>query len=730
MPGQPMEHHPPFASEYPPGFVPQGVDMPPGMPVPQTGPPQQGMGMPQPVIPPVVPYEDGRQYEGRTPRPGFSPVIPQMYPHQGPPVIPDFGRYQEQQPGPTQYIYQQDPSSGGSADPYIPPRRGRTRSGSYTETGSTGSSPPIVVIPPPQGPQGVMMAPITRITHPSHSPSYTGSSSDTQQPWDGPHGPHMVLQDPSRPQSRPHSRQDSRHGSRYDSRPGSPHHHTILVPSAPQQQQPAVAMADPRHATDAPSRAGSHHAPAPITINIPPQPVAQPQQPVMMMPPSEGGHIIRIPGSSRSPSPSSRGQSSTPPRRSSSSRRSRLPHVIVQDQPTPHGTPAPPGVTIVQAPSRRPSSPHGSPQTSHIVVLPGRSHTRASSSYRDEGRHSPSVLRRPSHRTHTHHSPSPSRRDSPRTPIIVTDHPAPPPPQPPVFVTDTRRPRSPEYEHGTRRPRSPEYEHGTRRPRSPEHEHVTGRPRSPEYEHAIRRPRSPEYEHGTRRRRSPSYERDDRRRGSPSYERDRDDHRRRPRSYSRSRSRSPRRHGWFSSSRRHRHGRDSDSRSRSRSPRRRHGFGFGRSGRHGTRRRSRSYSPDSREYERAHRRRLTRGYSHSPRSGYARSPDRRRSYSESPPPRRRSPPFEEVRQHPPPRREPSFPPVPRSPDSRAAHGQIGRHSAPTIVQIGGHEGTQHTEDSQPHIVRIPSRQGKCNLENPLLIADPSIVYRYSSTSPY
>jgi hypothetical protein len=198
-------------------------------------------------------------------RPVFTPVIPPMVDDERQrPVIPPFADYRDEAQRPA-YGYQGPPS------------------GQYSRT----PSPPIVILPPP--PERYGPPTFTRITHPTHSPTDSGST-ETIQRYDEPYeGPPMVVQEPRRP--------------------SSPTHTTVVVPGGP--QPPVVPMED-RRRTRTPSRTDQVPSqpppPAPITINIP-GPAAQGPaagQPIMVAPPGPQvpGGIIWMPSSRRSYSPS------------------------------------------------------------------------------------------------------------------------------------------------------------------------------------------------------------------------------------------------------------------------------------------------------------------------------------------------------------------------------------------------------------------------------------------
>lgn len=172
---------------------------------PPTNGPSTNIGMPQPmgipVVPPVVPPGEP------TPRPPFTPVMPSRD-GRGPPVIPDISRFQDE-PQRRRSPYVSQPPWSYLPSVYVP-----------------SPSPPVAIIP--LQPYGPPPPPITRITHPTHSPT---ESSHTQQSFDA---PPMVVQ-------------ESRRRS-------TPTHHTVVVPGA--SRPSAVPVAD---APRPPTRAESIH---------------------------------------------------------------------------------------------------------------------------------------------------------------------------------------------------------------------------------------------------------------------------------------------------------------------------------------------------------------------------------------------------------------------------------------------------------------------------------------
>ena len=640
------------------------------MPGPGVGMPGPGMGMPEPhidrlggVVPPVVSFGDA----GPSHRPG-PPVIPQIVDR---PVIPDFGRYDGEPGPPGPHVYRPE-------DRYSP-------SGPYIPRSSSSGSPPVVVIPPPMPPHVMMGPPPTMLTHRTRSPTPSEGTTETLQTYD----PHpmvpMVVQEPRRP-----------------SRPATPTHHTVVVPSS--AQPPVVPMQDPRQGprTGTPAEG---HPPPPITINLPPQPIPQPIQapaggpPVMVgppVPPMPSG-IMRMPTMS---SRRGRRDYSRSPSRSRSPDYDRPP-MIISDEPR-YGPPMPYGPVpygpVPYGPSEPPVIIPSSPGRSRrddgtVLMLPSGS--RRSPSYGDRPSRRPTTYRTESRRPY---SPSP-----PLPPVVIGDQR--PPTAPAVVVTGTGRDYRPSDDYPYRRGRSrsrsrsprhrydSEYDHRRYRSRSPRHRYDSER------DHRRYRSRSPIFGRPWFGRRS-SRSRRHRRSDSP-YSGDEYD-RRRPRDYRRRRSYSP-----TPSIRSYTPHRRS-SRAYSWSPTRRsHYAPIDRS--HPSRYHPSRYSPEQDDRPRPTRYPPT-GYSFERDDGVA--PYRPTHYPPSEGDgRRRYPPTlpheEDAGVHPSRlTRRPTYTHTPRSGSPDHTHAGRRTPQAPTIVQIGGPGSTRHTDDSEPHVVRIGSHPRK------------------------
>lgn len=592
--------------------------------------------MPQPVIPPVMPYRDPG---GRTPQAPFSPVIPQIPgSRQERPVIPEFIRYPDEgrREG-TPYEYRS--SRPPSPERYIP------------------SPPPapITIIPPPgQVPMMPHPFPSGRIID---SRTSSPRSSDTYD-----ERPPMMLEDGrSRRSSQPP------HHTVVVPGPAPPPTGTMADPRAQAAQDPrtqtaqdprAQAAQDPRTQATGPGRVDTV-PPGAITINLPPSAPAPAPAAVGGLPMGQQPTVVHV---TRSRSRTSRSYSS-----------GSLIHPMIMDS-------YPPGVTIVPSRddrdrgrgrrrSRSYSRSRSRSPRQQVVVVPGRTVSRRSPprSRADEGRRSPQVLRRPSSpRRRRSSSPSRGYYEPTLPPMFVGDNGGRAPTQPAVVVTTGGRDdrRSPtDYDRGTRRRRS------RTRSRSPDdRDH---RRRGRDYD-SRSRSRSPLFGFGFGRRRHRRYPRGYRRSDSPYYS-----------GYSRDYDRG-----------------DYDRRDHDRGDYDRRDYD------------SRDYDPRRRRPRPEWRRSIT----HSPERGRY-SPVRRPRRSSYSPTRRYPSPFEHDEGRPPHRvytRSPSPPYIGYQPTGYQPSRRSGRRSprTPTIVHIGP-DGTRHTDESEPRILRIPT--GHCRSDSQYII---------------